>query len=119
MRIPISGQCDEALAAAATDARELISGADFDGDGKVFVLEELELSNEHVSLDGFVELWDADEGAAPTATLQRGGFTVPAASTVKLSWRPGTGPRFRTSICATATQGTFAAQTQRCSGYLE
>lgn len=118
MRIPIAGQNDEALTIAATDARELIVGADFDGDAKVFVLEELELSNEHVSLDAFVELWDVDEGAAPAASTQRGGFTVPAASTVVIPFGKS-GPRFRTSICGTATQGTFAIGTQRCSGHLE
>ena len=118
MRIPVAGQTDEALTIAATDARELISGLDPDGDSKVFVLEEIELTNEHVSQDAVIEFWDQDEAVAVAAN-QRGAITVPAASTVTKGWPAGTGPRFKTNFCGSATQGTFAIGTQRASGYLE
>ena len=101
--IRIDGINDEALDDEGTDARDLLTdlagnSPDFDGDGRIFELLELEVSNEHASAVVVFEMWDANEGAAPGAANQKGTFIIPAQDTYSKSWPLGAGPTFATGI---------------------
>ena len=116
-KIWVDGHNDEALAAPATDMRELISGLDPDGDGRVFYLVYLALVNEHASQVGVVELADQDE-AAITAANQRGpAIHVPPGETVIVEF-PGMGIKFATNLTAGVTNGTFSTLSQHAGGWL-
>lgn len=110
MRVPVDGISDEALVDEGTDARSILSdlggnNPDFDGDGVVFELNELTMSNESTTVDGVVEIWDANEGASPGAANQKLTIVIPANTTVERKWDPGYGPTFRTGIVASLDGG--------------
>ena len=119
-RIPVDGFNNEALAAPSTDLRELISGLDPDGDGRVFYLEGALLTNEHDSEWGEAEFYDSNESTATTYTgLQRfGPIWVPPRDNVTLIF-PGKGLRFVTNVVVGVTNGTFPAGGSHGWGHLE
>lgn len=116
-RYYVAGVNDEALTAPATDVRELISGLDPDGDGRIFYAKTIMLNNEHATAVGFAEFYDSDESTAVTASTQRGGAQVPATETVILEF-PDNAYKFVTNLTAGVTNGTFSTLTQHASGYL-
>jgi hypothetical protein len=114
--IPVSGHNDEAFTVPGTDVRELISGLDPDGDGRVFYLREAIFANEHATQVGVVELYDQDEAAA-TAGNQRGAaIHVPPADTVIIKFDPPL--PFVTNCTVGVTNGTFATLSQFGAGVL-
>ena len=116
MRFAKSGTNNEALAIASTDVRELIGGITT---GRVFRLTSLQLTNEHVTEDAVVKLFDSAEGACATDVLAKGSVIVPARSTVIADFKPGL--LFKTNLCAgtEVATGTFGAYKQSASGYEE
>lgn len=116
-RYHVAGVNDEALTAPATDVRELISGLDPDGDGRIFYAKTIMLNNEHATQVGFAEFYDSDESTAVTAADQRGGAQVPASDTVILEY-PDSAFKFITNLTAAVTNGTFSVYTQHAAGYL-
>ncbi len=113
-RIPVSGHNNEAL---TTTVKEVISGLDPDGDGRVFYLTRLELDNSHATSKGVIDIFDQDE-ASVTAANQRGAaIHVPAGDTVIVTWGDGEFP-FVTNCGLVATNGTFDTLSQSASGYL-
>jgi len=117
MRFAKSGSSDEALAIATTDVREIISGGFTTG--RVFRLAMVSLTNEHVSEDAVVKLFDLAEGAAATDAACVTAVIVPARSTVIADFKPGL--LFKTNLTAgtEAATGTFGAYKQSASGYEE
>lgn len=116
-RVFVSGHNDEALTVPGTDMRELITGLDPDGDGKIFYLKKAIFANEHATEVGVVEFADDDE-AAITAANQRGApIHVPAQDTVIVNFADGEFP-FVTNCVVGATNGTFATLSQHGAGYL-
>ena len=119
MRVPASGQNDEALATMGTDVRELISGLDPDGDGMTFYLTQIQLTNRHASQVGAVFLADSNESTSLTTgdALIRGSLIVPANDTVVLTYEDGEKP-FVTNLVAGIVNGTFGIGDVNASGYL-
>lgn len=117
-RIPVSGVNDEAWTAVGTDVREVITGLDVDGAGRVFFLKQLQITNEHASAAGVAEIYDSDEDTGPTAGLQRGVFYVPPNESVIVDFgEPGL--KFVTNVVGGISAGTVAANGGvRGSGYL-
>ena len=116
-RIPVSGHNDEALDAPGTDMREVITGLDPDGDGRIFYLTSLSIANEHATETTVVELADQDE-AAITAANQRGApIHVGPGDTVQVTFGDGEMP-FVTNITAGCTDGTVATLSVHAAGYL-
>ena len=118
MKNPLSGTNDEALTTVGTDVRELITGTDFDGDGRTFRLKGLSFINEHAAASGIVELADQDE-AAITAANQRPPSIYVLAETSVIIDLNDPGIRFVTNLVAGVSAGTFAALSQGAWGYLE
>ena len=116
-KVMVSGHNDEALAVPGTDVRELISGLDPDGDGKVFYLKKLVLANEHATEVGVVELYDQDEAVGVAANQRLAPIHVPPGDTVIVNYEDGEAP-FVTNLTAGVTLGTFATLSQHASGYL-
>jgi hypothetical protein len=114
---PRSGHSDEALAAPATDVRELISGADFDGKNCKFWLRGLIIYNSDASQDAVVDIYDQDEGAA-TAANQRLSIVAPFGTTTIVEFS-APGIEFKTNITAGITGGTVAAYEAGAWGYEE
>ena len=115
-RIPIFGNNDEVLTIPATDMRELISGSDPDGDGRILYLTREEYTNEHATEVGLIERADQNE-AAITAANQRGAVQVPPADTVILEHAFGAMP-FVTNLTVAVTNGTLANLSQLGSAWL-
>ena len=117
-RIPVSGINDEALTVLGTDVREVISGLDPDGDGRIFYLTQLIVANESLTAMGQFELWDADEGGVTdNDTTCRGSVLVGPGDTVKVNWGDGEMP-FVTNCVASITFGTVNIAGVQASGYL-
>ena len=118
MRREYDGYNDEALADPTTDCRELITGADFDGEGAVFWLRYIIIRNSHASTDAILELYDQDEGAA-TGANQRGAIDVPASTTTYIEF-PAPGKSFKTNLTAgiNGGSGTISAYNVVAGGYL-
>lgn len=106
-RIPADGYNDEALTIPATDVREFISGADFDGEEMVFWLRHLTIANEHATETATVEVYDQNEAVA-TAANQRLTLLCPPNATTIFEW-PWPGVAFHTNICGATTLGTINA----------
>ena len=111
MRIPVAGINNEALVDEATDARDLLTdpagnSPDFDGDGRVFEMQSLVVSNEHATQVAVLEVWDANEAAAPSAAVQRLTVMVGPTNTVALSWPRGAGPKFSIGCVGSIDAGT-------------
>ena len=117
MRREYDGYNDEALVdPTATDARELITGSDFDGDGAAFWLRYIIIRNTGVA--GVCEIYDQDEGVAVAAN-KRFEFDVPATTTTTIDI-PAPGIMFITNLTAglTGNTGTVAAYACHAGGYL-
>ena len=118
-RLYVTGVNDEALTAVGTDVREIITGLDPDGDGRIFELAWLEVSNEHASALGVLELYDSDESTAVVAATQRAVFQVPPGETLHIDFPDGRGPKFGTNMVAGISAGTVATLGGiRAGGYL-
>jgi hypothetical protein len=116
-RIYVSGHNDEALDAPGTDMREVISGLDPDGDGRIFYLTSLSVANEHATETAVVELADQDE-ASITAANQRGApIHIGPGDTVQVTFGDGEMP-FVTNCVAGVTDGTVATLSIHGAGYL-
>ena len=126
--IPIAGRNGEALTGSCSDARHILEtgsgGApDFDGDGRIFELLHLVVTNTSVACAAQMHLWDRDEGSQPATTSQIGARIIVAPNTtLEKTWQRGEGPRFRTNITAstsrTTNQGTVAIRDCFASGLL-
>lgn len=116
MRRDLSGRSDEAMTTPGADCRELISGADFDGENAIFHLKGVIIYNSHASADGVLQLYDQDEGVAVAANEQ---FTIVApfgVTTIVEFCEPGW--QFHTNITAGVTGGTVGAYAVGAWGYL-
>ena len=126
MAIPISGQNGEAIVGQTTDVRHILetpgeTGPNFDGDGRVFELLNLVVTNSAAAVAATLRLWDSDESTAIVTTTQTGPeIRIAAGDTVKMEWARGTGPRFRTNLTASlaTNSGTVAANSIQASGLL-
>lgn len=116
-RWDLSGRSDEALTIPATDCRELITGADFDGELATFHLLGIIIYNSHVSTDTVVDIYDQDEAAA-VATNQQLTIVTPFGVTTIVSL-DAPGWQFHTNITAATTGATIAAYDASAFGYLE
>ena len=121
--IPLSGHNDEAMSTPAGDARDLITdlagnSPDFDGDGRVFELLELQVTNEHASQVATFEAYDANEGGGPGAATQQLTLMVGPTDTVERSWKLGTGPRFTIGLVGAVTNGLINIGGVTASGVL-
>lgn len=113
---PYDGNTDEALTIPATDCRELITGADFDGENAIFWLRGVIIYNSHASTDAVVDVYDQDEGVAVAANQK---FTIIApfgVTTIVEFSAPGRS--FKTNITAATTNGTIAAYEAGAWGFL-
>lgn len=113
-RIPVSGHNDEAL---TTTVKEVITGLDPDGDGRVFYLKRLELANQHATDTGVIDIYDMDEASVVAANQRGAPIHVPAGDTVIVTWEDGEMP-FVTNLGLVAAGGTFDTLSQSASGYL-
>ena len=126
MAIPISGQNGEALVGQTVDVRHILetpgeTAPNFDGDGRVFELLNLVVTNSAAAVAATLRLWDSDESTAIVTTTQVGPeIRIAAGDTVKMDWVRGTGPQFRTNITASlaTNSGTVAANSIQASGLL-
>ncbi len=119
MRREYDGYNDEAIVdPAATECRELISGADFDGEGAIFWLRYIIVRNSSAATAGILELYDQDEAVAVAAD-KRFEFDIPASATTVLEL-PAPGISFKTNLTAglTSNNGTVAAYAIHAGGYL-
>jgi hypothetical protein len=118
-RIPVSGNNDEAIVAIGTDVREVITGLNPDGDGRIFYLTQLIVANESLTAMGKFELWDQDEATDVDVadTTARGGILVGPGDTVKVNWGDGEMP-FVTNCVASITAGTVNIGGVWAAGYL-
>lgn len=117
-RIPVSGINDEALTVLGTDTREVISGLDPSGDGRIFYLTQIIIANESLTAMGQFELWDQAEGTASDGDTDcRGSILVGPGDTVQVNWKDGEMP-FVNNCTASITAGTVAIGGVHASGYL-
>jgi hypothetical protein len=118
-RIYVSGINDEAILAIGTDVREVISGLNPDGDGRIFYLTQLIVANESLTAMGQFELWDQDEATdvSDGDTTCRGSILIGPGDTVQMNWRDGEMP-FVTNCVASITAGTVGIGSVQASGYL-
>mgnify|MGYP001608243316 CR=1 FL=1 len=124
--IPISGQNGETIVGQTTDVRHILetpgeTGPDFDGNGRVFELLNLSITNSHATATLTLRLCDSDESTAIVTTTQVGPeIRVAAGDTQKIEWARNTGPRFRTNITASiaTNTGTVALNSVQASGLL-
>ena len=120
-RIPVSGINDEALAILTTDCREVISGLNPNGDGRVFYLTHISITNEHATEGTIVSLYDIDEAAAAAGdTTERGtSIQIGPNSTTHVDYDDGSMP-FVINCTAglAAATGTVAIGGIQAAGYL-
>ena len=118
-RIYVSGINDEAIVAIGSDVREVISGLNPDGDGRIFYLTQLIVANESLTAMGQFELWDQDEATdvSDGDTTCRGSILVGPGDTVQVNWGDGEMP-FVLNCCASTSAGTVAIGGAFASGYL-
>ncbi len=118
MRREYDGYNDEALTDPATDCREIITGADFDGDLSVFRLRYITVRNSDAANDAVIQLYDQDEGVAVSTNL-RAVFDIPHGTTQVIEI-PGPGISFKTNIVAAMLSGlgTMAIGNIHAGGYL-
>ncbi len=115
MKKAISGNSDEALTIPATDCRELITGADFDGQMAVFHCLGIIVYNSHADTDSVVDIYDQDEAVAVAAS-QRLTLICPFGVTTMITF-PDPGFLFKVNITAAVTGGTIAAYEIGAFGY--
>ncbi len=118
MKREYDGFNDEALADPTADCRELITGADFDGDLGTFWLRYIIIRESGGANDAIVSLYDQDEGVAVAANL-RAAFDLPKGTTQIIEF-PAPGLSFKTNITAglVAAAGTVAIGNAHAGGYL-
>lgn len=104
MRREYDGYNDEALADPTADCREIITGADFNGEGSTFWLRYIIIRNSHATADAVVNVYDQDEGVAVNTNL-RFVFDAPASTTTTVEL-PAPGASFLTNITAGIVSGT-------------
>jgi len=114
---PYDGYSDEAMANPTADVRELISGADFDGNGQEFWLRYI-IARESGGADAILEVYDQNEGVAVAASL-RFVVDIPKSTTTMIEF-PAPGVRFVTNITAGVNggTGTLAAYNVHAGGYV-
>ena len=113
---PFDGYNDQALADPTVDCRELITDADFDGNGTIFFLRYIIIRNSGIV--GVLEIYDQNEGVAVGANL-RFVADLPAATTTLIEI-PAPGISFVVNITAglTAAAGTVAIGNAHAGGYV-
>jgi len=120
-RIPVSGINDQALQILTTSTREVISSLNPDGDGRIFYLTHISITNEHATEGCSVELFDIDEAAAGLndATHRGTSIQIGPNTTTHVDFDSGTMP-FVTNCVAglTTAVGTVAIGGIHASGYL-
>ena len=124
--IPISGQNGEAIVSFTIDARHILetpgeTGPNFDGDGRVFELLNLVVTNASAAVVAVLRLYDSDETTVVVTTTQVGPeIRIAPADTMKMEWARGTGPRFRTNLVAglASVAGTVNLNSVQASGLL-
>ena len=120
-RIYVSGVNDEALEQSATEVREVIADLNPDGDGRIFYLTHISVTNEHPTEGCAVELFDMDEAAAALdATTHRAtSIQIGPNATTHVDFEDGTMP-FVTNCVAgkTVAVGTVAITGIHAAGYL-
>ena len=120
-RIPVSGINDQALQIITSSTREVISGLNPDGDGRIFYLTHISITNEHATEGTVVSLYDIDEAAAAAGDTTERGTPVQIGpnSTTHIDYDDGSMP-FVTNCVAglTAGVGTVAIGGIHAAGYL-
>ena len=120
-RIPVSRINDQAMQIFSSGAREVISGLNPDGDGRIFYLTHISITNEHATEGTVVELWDIDE-AAPSAdaTTHRGSsIQIGPNTTTHIDFVDGSMPFVTNCVASTAAAvGTIAIGGVQAAGYL-
>lgn len=120
-RIYVSGINDEAMAIITTDCRMVISDLDPDGDGRIFYLTQISITNEHATEGTVLSLYDIDEAAAAAGdTTERGApIHIGPYTTTHISYADGTMPFVTNCVAGTAVAvGTIAIGGIHASGYL-
>ena len=114
---PYDGYSDEAMADPTADCRELISGANFDGNGQEFWLRYI-IAIETGGVDAILEFYDQNEGVAVGAN-KRFSVNIPKSTTTTIDI-PAPGIKFTTNMTAGVTggAGTLAAYNIHAGGYL-
>lgn len=114
---PFDGYSDEAMADPTVDCRELISGADFDGDGQEFWLRFI-IVRESGGVDGVFDIYDQNEGAEVAAN-KRFSVNVPKSTTTTIEF-PAPGVKFVTNITGglVGAAGTVSAYNVHAGGYV-
>lgn len=125
--IPVFGQNGEAMVLATVDVRHILetpgeTGPDFDGNGRVFELLNLVVTNTSTTLAMILQLYDSDESTAVVTTTQVGPILrIPPGDTFKMEWARNAGPKFRTNITAgfrASNTGIVVANAIQASGLL-
>ena len=120
-RIPVSGINDEALTILTTDVREVITGLDPDGDGRIFYLTHISISNEHATEGTIVSLYDSNEATAAADDLTERGASIQIGpnSTTHIDYEDGTMPFVTNCTAGLAVDvGTIAIGGIHAAGYL-
>jgi len=120
-RIYVSGINAEAMTIFSGDARFVINGLDPDGDGRIFYLTHISITNEHATEGTVVELWDKDEGApGADATTHRGSvIQIGPNTTTHVDFVDGSMPFVTNCVASTvAAVGTIAIGGIHAAGYL-
>lgn len=123
--IPISGM--NVTLIASNTWRSILrtaSGAapDFDGDGRVFELLGLLISNTSALSVARLQMWDNDNVTSTPSTVRRVGpeLRIAPGDTQKLEWPRGSGPRFTIGIVMTKADngGTVGVRNVNANGLL-
>jgi len=114
---PYDGYNDQAMADPTAACRELISGANFDGNGQEFWLRYI-IAIETGGVDAILEFYDQNEAVAVAAN-KRFSVNIPKSTTTTIDI-PAPGIKFTTNLVAGVTggSGTLAAYNIHAGGYL-
>jgi len=106
-----------AMVDPTAQVRELITGADFNGEAATFWLRSLVIRN--TGVDGVLEVYDQDGAIAAVPANKKLDIDVPANATTVVEL-PGPGVSFKTNITAglNGALGTVAAYAIHAGGYL-
>ena len=120
-RIHVSGINDQALQIISSSTREVISGLNPDGDGRIFYLTQISITNEHATEGTVVSLYDIDEATAAAGdTTERGApIHIGPYTTTHISYADGTMPFVTNCVAGMAAGvGSIAIGGIHASGYL-
>jgi len=114
---PYDGYSDQAMADPTAACREIISGANFDGNGQEFWLRYI-IAIETGGVDAILQVYDQNEAVAVAANL-RFAANVPKSTTTMIEF-PAPGVKFTTNITAGVVggSGTLAAYQVHAGGYI-